>query len=114
MKINPEYGERLPTGKRVGASEVEEEDIGESITGQGESKRERACPQAENRKVEEDTMVEGACSRVEGVALILGDSVVVSATESGAVGGVVFLALCDLIDVLGLLFGAAEGVKRLQ
>ncbi|RWW45112.1 hypothetical protein BHE74_00049090 [Ensete ventricosum] len=59
-------------------------------------------------------MVEGACSRVEGATLVLGDSAVVSATESGVVGGVVFLALCDLADVLGLLFRAAEGVKRLQ
>ncbi|RRT50479.1 hypothetical protein B296_00051710 [Ensete ventricosum] len=59
-------------------------------------------------------MVEGACSRVEGVTLVLGDSPVVSTTKSGAVGGVVFLALCDLADVLGLLFGATEGVKRLQ
>ncbi|RWW59968.1 hypothetical protein BHE74_00033059 [Ensete ventricosum] len=40
-------------------------------------------------------MVEGACSKVEGATLVLGDSAMVSATKSGAVGGVVFLALCD-------------------
>ncbi|RWV94589.1 hypothetical protein GW17_00042860 [Ensete ventricosum] len=41
MEVSPECGERLPTGKSVGVSEVEKEDIEEPIPGQRETKRER-------------------------------------------------------------------------
>ncbi|RWV78158.1 hypothetical protein GW17_00060918 [Ensete ventricosum] len=41
MEVSPECGERLPTGKSVGVSEVENEDIEEPIPGQRETKRER-------------------------------------------------------------------------
>ncbi|RWW46363.1 hypothetical protein BHE74_00047702 [Ensete ventricosum] len=41
MEVSPECGERSPTGKSVGVSEVEKEDIEEPIPGQRETKRER-------------------------------------------------------------------------
>ncbi|RWW38089.1 hypothetical protein BHE74_00056694 [Ensete ventricosum] len=41
MEVSPECGEGLPTGKSVGVSKVEKEDIKEPIAGQRETKRER-------------------------------------------------------------------------
>ncbi|RWW49431.1 hypothetical protein BHE74_00044412 [Ensete ventricosum] len=91
MEVSPECGEKLPTGKSVGVSEVENEDIEEPIPGQRETKRERLLF---NHQI--------------GLAFIA-DQLTVSRVREGLV-----LGDAPVVSAFGWLFRAAKRVAAME